>query len=212
MNFKHACFISYRHGQGELVKGFLDQFSSALKSELEMHLAEDVYFDEDRLHAGAVLNPTLALALCESVCMIMIYTPRYFASDSTYCIREFLAMQNVENRRTQLTQPTATKSFIVPVVLRGNEGFPNQIFGQGPVIYSDFSRFTLSDRKIIKNSSYFSEIKKIANHIVSMFNMLSAKQPCRGCSQLHFPDEQVALAWLNNNFGANSESFPFRNN
>jgi len=194
-----------------LVKGFLDQFSEALKSELEMHLAVDVFLDKDRLNAGAVLNPTLALALCESVCMVMIYTPRYFADDSTYCAREFLAMQHVESKRAQLTQTNAVKSFIIPVVLRGDQDFPNRIFANGPVIYSNFSRFALSDRKILKNSIYYSEIKKIANHIVAMFSLLSAKQPCKECSQFNFPDEPTALTWLKNTFNESSESFPFRN-
>ncbi len=211
MSFKHACFISYRHGQGELVSDFLDQFTNALESELKMHLAEDIYLDQQRLHAGTILNPSLALALCESVCMIMIYTPRYFASDSTYCIREFLAMQAVESQRTQLVKAPTQKSFIIPVVLRGNENFPNQIFGQSPVIYADFSRFTLSDRKIIRNTVHYAEVKKIANHIVSMFHLLSSKQPCKDCAQMDFPNESAALSWLQTNFGPSKESFPFRN-
>lgn len=210
MNFKHACFISYRHGQGELIRGFLDQFSSALKSELELRLAVSVYFDTDRLHAGAVLNSNLALALCESVCMIMIYTPRYFAEDSTYCSREFLAMQAIAEKRQALLQSSQLNSFIVPVVLRGTDSFPNKIFGSSPVIYSDFSRFSLSDRKILKNSSYFSEVQKIADHIVNIHSKLVAKQPCKDCAQSTFPDEPTALQWLRTTFNSSSESFPFR--
>ena len=35
MAFKHACFISYCHGQHDLIKGFIDQLKSALKAELK---------------------------------------------------------------------------------------------------------------------------------------------------------------------------------
>ena len=67
--FKYACFVSYCHGQYALVKGFIDQFKTALKAELEPFLDEEVFIDEDRLKPGFKYDEALAQAICQSACM-----------------------------------------------------------------------------------------------------------------------------------------------
>jgi hypothetical protein len=41
--FKHACFLSYRHGQRSLKQRFIREFHDALSAELELLRNEDVY-------------------------------------------------------------------------------------------------------------------------------------------------------------------------
>jgi hypothetical protein len=41
MKFKYACFISYCHGQRELVKSFMDQFKKALHDEIDAIMDEE---------------------------------------------------------------------------------------------------------------------------------------------------------------------------
>ena len=77
MGFRYACFVSYCHGQHELMKGFIDQLKTALKAELELLMNEELYIDEERLSPGYRYNEELARAICQSVCMIVVYSPKY---------------------------------------------------------------------------------------------------------------------------------------
>ena len=147
MPFQHACFISYRHGQQQLMKRFVEDFHDALSSELEPLIDPlRVYRDVLRLEGGDFYNQALARSLCESVCMIMIFTPTYFNSDHTYCTREFAAMCRIEEARLRAN---AEHGLIIPVVLRG------------------FDQFLMSDEKLAKNKRFNTEIKKMAEYIAA---------------------------------------------
>ena len=105
--FKYACFISYSHGEQELVKGFIDQFKAALKAYLEPWMEEEVYVDVDRLKAGFKYNEALAKAICQSVCMVVVYSPVY--ERRSYCGREYEAMERLEIRRLGGSRVTPPK-------------------------------------------------------------------------------------------------------
>ncbi len=51
--FKHALFVSYRHGQLPIKQAFIKQFKSGLESELELLRSEKIYVDTERLKGGA---------------------------------------------------------------------------------------------------------------------------------------------------------------
>lgn len=91
MPFKYACFISYPHGQYELMKSFIEQLKKALNNYLEPLLDEEVYIDVDRLEPGYHYNEALAKAICQSICMIVVYSPKY--ERHSYCLREYQAME-----------------------------------------------------------------------------------------------------------------------
>ncbi len=118
--FKYACFISYSHGEEALVKNFIDQFKAALKAYLEPWMDEEVFVDVDRLKAGFKYNEALAEAICQSVCMIVVYSPVY--ERRPYCGREYEAMERLEKQRLAHLAGAAGAGFnglIIPVVLRG---------------------------------------------------------------------------------------------
>lgn len=108
MAFRYACFISYCHGQYDLVKGFIDQLKTALKAELDALMNEELYIDEERLLPGYHYNEELAKAICESVCMVVVYMPKYESHE--YCMREFEAMELLERKRDQLLGAAANAS------------------------------------------------------------------------------------------------------
>ena len=150
MAFKHACFISYCHGQHDLIKGFIDQLKSALKAELETLLDEDVYIDEERLKPGYKHEESLTRAICESVCMIVVYSPRYERHE--YCMREYEAMVKLEEGRRKLLGPAGRgRGFIIPVILRGGDDVPPRI--REHLHYADFSRFTLATPRLASASA-----------------------------------------------------------
>ena len=121
--FKYACFVSYCHGQHDLVKSFIEQLKTALKSELDALLDEELYIDEERLQPGFRYNEALAQAICQSVCMIVVYSPRYERHE--YCMREYEAMVKLEEGRRKLLGPAGRgRGFIIPVILRGGDDVP----------------------------------------------------------------------------------------
>jgi hypothetical protein len=129
MPIKHACFISYRHGQRKLAERIINDLSDALASELEAWLEQDVYVDRERLKGGEFYNEALAQALCESVCMILIFTPTYFSIDHTFCAREYKAMERLEEQRFQALGGRVDKrrGLIIPIVFRGEDYLPKEI-------------------------------------------------------------------------------------
>ena len=121
MPFKNACFLSYRHGQFPLMRNFVVQFHDALASELETLTDLPVYQDSKRLQGGDFFNQQLSRSLCESVCMIMIYTPTYFSPDHLYCAREYVAMKDLEIKRLRRISAQG-HGLIIPVVWRDFDG------------------------------------------------------------------------------------------
>ena len=126
MPFKHPCFISYVRGQHDLIRGFLTQLTKALSSSLEPYFDEGPYFDQE-LQAGEYFDQKLADAICRSVCMIVIYYPKYGLHE--YCLREFEAMKSLEKDRLPLLGATGNgRGLIIPILLRGKvDDLPEEI-------------------------------------------------------------------------------------
>ncbi len=183
MAFKYACYISYCHGQYDLVKGFIDQLKNALKAELDPLMDEEVYLDEERLKPGYRYNDQLASAICQSACMIVVYSPRYERHE--YCVREFEGMEILEKRRLDLLGPMADggRGFIIPIILRGDD-LPGRI--KDHKHYVDFSRFSLATPELMRHPEYATKIRQIATVIHEQFNAFegTGSDPCAAC-QMH---------------------------
>jgi hypothetical protein len=192
--FKYACFVSYCHGQYDLVKSFIDQLKAALKSELEPLLDEELFIDEERLKPGFLYNDELAKAICQSVCMVVVYSPRYERHE--YCVREYEAMAKLEETRLTMLRPEARgRGLIIPVILRGGDDIPPRI-KQGRH-YADFSRFTLATPRLASNPDYVEEIRKIAQVIYESSNAFRAAgaDPCHDCLTFALPAAADVTAW-----------------
>ena len=64
---------------------------------MKTNLHEKTYVDKQRLSGGFSFNEALARAICESVCLIVVFSPTYL--DSPYCADELLAMEEIEEQR-----------------------------------------------------------------------------------------------------------------
>jgi hypothetical protein len=158
----YACFISYCHAQHDLMKNFISQLKNTLKSCLEPYMKEEVFIDEERSSSGYHFNENLAEAICESVCMIVIYCPRY--EDSEFCLREYDGMKRIQAKRKALLGSRASSEFdmIIPIVLRGD---PPKII-KDHIHYCDFSAISLPDLdNLNKNPVFVKEIENIAKVI-----------------------------------------------
>ncbi len=197
MRIKNACFISYCHGQNELIKGFIEQLCRALKNYLEPLMDEGVYVDYERLQPGYRFNEALARDICESVCMIVVYYPRY--EQHSYCRREFAAMEIMEeHRKALLGAHLHGRGFIIPVILTtGADGVPDKI--KGALHYSDFSGWTLASSDISRNPDFIPAIKDICTAIHELYELLRQKIAAGNqhmdCVDFRVPAEADAPPW-----------------
>ena len=204
MGFQYSCFISYRQGQEELTRTFINELTIALNNYTEPLLDDNklkAYVDIKKNYGGVFLDINLFQALCNSVCMILIYTPNYFSCNHLYCTREFLAMQLIEEKRFEIAQIPVNqrlKSFIIPVIFRGTDTFPPSIKNNSK-IYFDFSKYSLAKPNIRDNSEYVGEIEKIADHIRTLYNQYIFHNNIDLIDQIQFPSEEEALNFVKQN-------------
>lgn len=194
MPFKYACFISYCHGKEDLVRTFIEELQKALKRHLDAYLDEEVYIDEERLRGGDLYNEKLAEAICQSVCMIVVYMPKY--ERHPYCLREYAAMEELEEKRLRGIEPVDPKrGLIIPIVFRGGDNLPPAIKSRRQ--YYDFSHFTLVSPTISDNPLYADKIEEIARTIYEFYRMFEAtsEDPCGDCSSYTLPAAEHLKPW-----------------
>jgi hypothetical protein len=184
MTIRYGCFLSYAHGQYAYMRKFSNDLIDALKCYLEPHLdmESELFVDREQLGGGDDLDARIARALCESVCMIVLYTPRYEAH--AYTRREFAAMQMIEQqRRAWYALPS---HLIIPVIMtRHPGGLPRQISEAG--VYADLSGYTLASVDLKTNPDYLPDITKIVQRIASHYHLLKHAMPAEhdcGCFAL----------------------------
>jgi len=203
MPFKYSCFISYCHGHYELMTNFVTQIKCAFESCLEPFFNQEVYIDESRLKPGYHYNEGLSRAICQSFCMIVIYTPTY--ESHSYCLREYLAMERLEQERLHLLENQSTDmGMIIPIILRGDMKDSSSIIKskiKDGIHYCDFSKFSLSNMDITDSSECINKIDHIATEIYSMYQLFEDcnGDPCHGCNSFSLPSEDEVRLWKNNN-------------
>ncbi|GGY33115.1 toll/interleukin-1 receptor domain-containing protein [Pseudoduganella albidiflava] len=185
MTIRYGCFFSYAHGQHAYMREFRNALVDALRCYLEPHLdtEAELFVDSEQLGGGDDPDARIARAMCESVCMIMIYTPKYEAH--AYTRREFAAMQMIEaERRTWYPLPS---HLIIPVVMtRHPIGLPPQI--SEPGFYVDFSRYTLATGDLKTNPDFLPDIDRIVQRIVAHYHYLKYSiPPGHDCDRFTLP-------------------------
>jgi hypothetical protein len=190
----NACFISYRHPDDLNARKFVDVFLEVLTAQLSLNLPNArVFFDQDGLRFGDKLQK-LALELCRSACLVILYGPRHFDPTHPYCTMEYLGMRQIEDRRrTQLVDYLARHSLIFPVVFRGSNSLPDEIKTN---IYAQFddviapSQFRTGERR--------RKIDALARQIYERWEELERAGVfvSDDCGQFRFPEDQVQ-PWLN---------------
>lgn len=192
MPLRNACFVSYRHGQYELMKEFTADFCTALCSELEPMLdGGGVYLDNERLRGGDFYNDALTRNLYESATMVMLYTPTYFHQEHTYCAREYKAMEALERERlSRLGLVSDTNhGLIIPVVLRGLKHLPEEI-RRSRKCY-DFESFQLGGRRLSRHPRFAPAIREIATYVYDRYRELRElpEEAFSGGDRFSLPDD-----------------------
>jgi hypothetical protein len=169
-----------------MMNDFVNELKQALVDEMATTFDEDVYIDKEGLGGGDHFNEALATAICHSLCMIAVYVPKY--ETHPFCLREYRAMEILEQRRMKLVKKSklGNKGMIIPIVLRGVEDLPEDISKR--VHYLDFSKYTTASVNIRKNEEYVSEIRKIAASMHELYKALRNIDPCADCESFSLPE------------------------
>lgn len=193
MTIKNACFISYPHSrQGQSNQNFVKQLVKSLQHSIGYEVVEGIYLDSARLEPGYIWNDALAQAICESACMIVLYTPLYPMSD--YCLREFVAMEQIEEERKELlgNKYDRIKRMIIPLVIPGFSPLPEKITN---IQYEDVSSFKLKPIDTNKYKKARELIEKISEQI--LYNLEITKEindheKLSECDKFKVPDIKKA--------------------
>jgi hypothetical protein len=186
MAIRYGCFFSYAHGRHELMQRFKATLADALRCYLEPYFDDEseLFVDTEQLGGGDDLDRKIARAMCESVCMIMIYTPKYEAHP--YTRREYAGMRQLEAERGKWY--TLPSHLIIPVIMTHHpDGLPSQITEAS--FYVDFSRFTMATADLKSNPDFLPDIDRMVRRIVTHYQCQKKNMPPGyDCNQFKLPD------------------------
>jgi hypothetical protein len=208
MPFKHSCFISYRHTKEYKGRRYTERIVEDLKAELELRVKEEVYRDVERLRGAEFYNEALASALCQSVCMVVLYWPTYFDLEHLFCAREFRAMEELERRRLALV-PAAEQlnGLILILALRGFDQIPAEIKGRR--LCKNFEDFTLKPN-MRRDPAFQAAVLEIGRYIADRCGVFQdAGVPATGCDSFRLPSEEQVRPWVKR-FGSGAPPFANR--
>lgn len=186
MAIRYGCFFSYAHGRYDLMNQFKTALSDAMRCYLEPHFdnEDELFIDTEQLGGGDDIDRRIARAMCESVAMVLIYTPKYEAHG--YTRREYAAMQLLEQERGQwYSMPS---HLIIPVIMTMHPGrLPPQIANS--TMYVDFSHYTMATTDLKSNPDFLPDIKKIVERIGVHYQYQKKFMPVgHDCNQFVLPD------------------------
>lgn len=191
MAIRYGCFFSYAHGRHELMQRFKATLADALRCYLEPYFDDEseLFVDTEQLGGGDDLDRKIARAMCESVCMIMIYTPKYEAHP--YTRREYAGMRQLEAERSRWY--TLPSHLVIPVIMTHHpDGLPSQITES--TFHVDFSRFTMATADLKSNPDFLPDIDHMVRRIVTHYQYQKKHTPTgHDCNQFILPD--VPPAW-----------------
>lgn len=202
MGFEYSCFISYSHNPGNLTERLITDLYNALKNEIAACMRDTkIFIDCDRIKGGEFYDPKLSMALCKSVCMIMVYTPTYFDKVHTYCAKEFKAMEKIEKRRLELLGKHQEDStgLIIPLIVRGERYFPE--FIRENRRYYNFNDYIMprckSDNVFCTRRGYAKKIQEIAEYVFENYQNLGPKwNTSKECRNFQLPSDKEVSSWL----------------
>jgi len=159
----------------------------------------EVYVDTKHLRGGDFVDKELPKALCESVCLVVVYTPIYFNEEKTYCAREYRAMELLEEERKEALRRSGLydgHGLIIPIVYRGKEEkLPKGIKSR---LCHLFQNFHISRTDTLDNPEYAYKITEIAEYIAERCNELRCVEDIlrKDCDRRTFPPDEEIYNWL----------------
>lgn len=167
----------------------VENIREALANELDMYIdIEKVFQDKDDIGPGNWVRETISAGLCQSVAMILIYTPKYFSPMRLFCSSELEGMLRLEDRRTKksgLVKP----SMVIPIMLRGSvSDLPQDLQNRNPI---DLTGLSMASPEVMRNPDNMAKIRELAQKIFALLNQLegTGKNFCDDCAEFLILDE-----------------------
>jgi hypothetical protein len=195
MAIEYCCFVSYPHGQDDVLVPFVQDFVKGLETEIYAQQRRRVWADYKFLKSGNLLDESIGSELCRSACMVLLYTPLYFDSDHTTCARELHAMLKLEEQR-MATIPNANHGLIIPIILRGRKKFPLAL--RENRLFKEFTDIEFNDPKEKLREKYAKEIREIAEYIIDRCDQLdeALTDAPHDCDTYRLPSVEDARAFV----------------
>lgn len=200
MSIKYACFISYPHYSTKYVETFLDQLKIALETSIEPYLNQIrvVYQDKYNLEKNIPdeeLTKKLGQAICESVCWIIIFGPAY--QERIWCLREFMAMEQIEEKRKQLlgSKYDRLRTMIFPLIIDNKSHIPNKV---REISINNFLTYELISQKNSKSNNTERYLEALARIIYKhFFNLrtLNYNKSTNECTQFKLSSVEDTKKW-----------------
>ena len=195
MPYEYCCFVSYPHGQNNVLVPLVQKIVEALEKEIGAQIRKRVWLDSNFLQGGNIINSEIGSKLCKSACMILFYTPLYFDREHLYCAQELKAMQDLEEQRLKLLKEKGN-GLIIPIILRGEKKYPLSTRYK----YYKFTDIEMNDPIEQIPLKYAKEIRSIAEYIIERYEELDAVAHLlpSNCNEYSLPSEDDAQRFVEN--------------
>lgn len=190
MDFKYGCFLSYRHGDEQMVT-LVQNIREALVNELDLYLdIQEVFQDKDDIGPGNWVRETISAGICQSVVMILVYTPKYFSPIRLFCSSELEGMLRLEDTRSKKAA-MAKPSMVIPILLRGDVAdLPSDLKNRNPV---DLTGLSMASPEVLRNPDNMQKIREIAKKIHGLLTQMenTGSTFCDDCNNFLILDENA---------------------
>jgi TIR domain len=183
----------YPNAQGEMMKAFVEELKQALTDYVDPYLDEEIYIDKEQLGGGDHYNEVLAQAICQSLCMIVVYVPKYERHE--YCRREYRAMEILEQRRVELCGQArlGNRGMIIPIILRGDGDLPDKI--RDHAHFCNFTKYSTASQNIRSNPECVEQLERVALNIYEIYQAFEGIDACGDCAEFALPSSAEAPPW-----------------
>ena len=197
MPIKHSCFISYSSGSTAEYQTIIDRLEERLKEKLDFYLAEPPWRYTASQAVGADVRKNIPVVLCHSVCMVVLYVPKYEVS--RWCIQEYVAMEDIEQARLGKLDPPLGPGYgmIIPIILKKRKGGMIPKWIEESKNYLDLTQYVTLDKPLVKaldDPECDAKLDDIAATIAEVHSALAKANPdlCTGCNPELPEDDRVA--------------------
>ena len=188
--------------------GSRQELSFILELEKLLYCPDSLWFEDD--NSVEECRDDLAKALCESTCMVLLYTPKYFKSKG--CCLEYIMMQGLEEKRVKLFKSALEQKqrLIIPLILRRAKNLPDPIRLNPQCFFMDNVSTSEVDHPTIINLTEY-----ISDRYEAFTNEFLEKQSLEkqnfDCGNFAFPslEDKEARAWLDQLERTKSGKWPF---